>query len=143
MSTRERRDRSNESDRFLSELLSNALHTHCDIDSGKEIALAAVGGYGRGELSPGSDLDILFLHSGKIHQDKLKAIVNDVLYPLWDKTSVDHSVRTRSETREAASADLRVATGLLDIRLIAGNPDVVAAVQSDAVENWRKSAKEN
>ncbi|MEY4418978.1 MAG: hypothetical protein RIR15_300, partial [Actinomycetota bacterium] len=143
MSTRERRDRSNESDRFLSELLSNAVHTHCDLDSGKEIALAAVGGYGRGELSPGSDLDILFLHTGKISQEKLKSVVNDVLYPLWDKTSVDHSVRTRSETRDSSEADLRVATGLLDIRLVAGNADLVAAVQSDAIEYWRKNAKEN
>jgi [protein-PII] uridylyltransferase len=65
------------------------------------------------------------------------------LYPLWDKKSVDHSVRTRSETREAASTDLRVATGLLDIRLIAGNADLVAAVQLDAIEFWRKNAKEN
>jgi [protein-PII] uridylyltransferase len=113
------------------------------MDSGKEIALAAVGGYGRGELSPGSDLDILFLHTGKIAQDALKAVVNDVLYPLWDKTSVDHSVRTRSETRDSADSDLRVATGLLDIRLIAGNADLVAAVQSDAIEYWRKGAKEN
>ena len=142
MSTRERRDRSNESDRFLSQLFHDALHTHCEPDTGKEIALAAVGGYGRGELSPGSDLDILILHNGKISQEKLKAIVNDLLYPLWDKNSVDHSVRTRSETREAASTDLRVATGLLDIRLIAGNADVVAAVQGDALEYWRKDAKQ-
>jgi [protein-PII] uridylyltransferase len=110
---------------------------------GKEIALAAVGGYGRGELSPGSDLDILFLHSGKVSAENLKAFVNDVLYPLWDKKSVDHSVRTRSETRDAASSDLRVATGLLDIRLIAGNPDLVAAIQLDALDFWRKNAKEN
>ena len=143
MSTRERRDRSNESDRFLSQLFHDALHTHCEPDTGKEIALAAVGGYGRGELSPGSDLDILILHNGKVSQEKLKAIVNDLLYPLWDKNSVDHSVRTRSETREAASTDLRVATGLLDIRLIAGNADVVAAVQGDALEYWRKDTKRN
>ena len=110
---------------------------------GKEIALAAVGGYGRGELSPGSDLDILFLHSGKVSAEDLKAFVNDVLYPLWDKKSVDHSVRTRSETRDAATSDLRVATGLLDIRLIVGNPDLVASVQLDALDFWRKNAKEN
>jgi [protein-PII] uridylyltransferase len=111
--------------------------------SGKEISLAAVGGYGRGELSPGSDLDIVFLHSGKVSPENLKAFVNEVLYPLWDTKSVDHSVRTRSETREAASADLRVATGLLDIRYIAGNPDLVSAVQADALDFWRKNAKEN
>ena len=143
MSTRERRERSNESDRFLSQLFNTAEKADGRKNLGKEIALAAVGGYGRGELSPGSDLDILFLHTGKVSADDLKAFVNDVLYPLWDKKSVDHSVRTRSETRDAASSDLRVATGLLDIRLIAGNPDLVAGVQLDALDFWRKNAKEN
>ena len=143
MSTRERRERSNESDRFLSQLFTTAEKVDGRKNLGKEIALAAVGGYGRGELSPGSDLDILFLHSGKVSAEDLKAFVNDVLYPLWDKKSVDHSVRTRSETRDAASSDLRVATGLLDIRLIAGNPDLVASVQLDALDIWRKNAKEN
>ena len=143
MSTRERRERSNESDRFLSQLFNTAEKADGRKNLGKEIALAAVGGYGRGELSPGSDLDILFLHTGKVSADDLKAFVNDVLYPLWDKKSVDHSVRTRSETRDAASSDLRVATGLLDIRFIAGNPDLVAGVQLDALDFWRKNAKEN
>ena len=143
MSTRERRDRSNESDRFLSQLFHKAIQDLGEAEMGKEIALAAVGGYGRGELSPGSDLDILFIHSGRVSSEKLKALVNDVLYPLWDTKSVDHSVRTRSETRDAAISDLRVATGLLDIRLITGNADLVANVQSDALELWRKNAKEN
>ena len=143
MSTRERRERSNESDRFLSQLFLDATKAQGRNNSGKEIALAAVGGYGRGELSPGSDLDIIFLHTGKVSSEDLKAFVNDVLYPLWDKKSVDHSVRTRGETRNVASSDLRVATGLLDIRLIAGNADLVAGVQLDAFESWRKNAKEN
>jgi [protein-PII] uridylyltransferase len=142
MSTRERRDRSNESDRFLSQLFHEAIQDLGEAEMGKEIALAAVGGYGRGELSPGSDLDILFIHSGRVSSEKLKALVNEVLYPLWDTKSVDHSVRTRSETRDAATSDLRVATGLLDIRLITGNADLVANVQSDALELWRKNAKE-
>ncbi|MFM1844094.1 MAG: hypothetical protein RLZ78_174 [Actinomycetota bacterium] len=143
MSTRERRERSNESDLYLSQLFHNAVQAQGGTHSGKEISLAAVGGYGRGELSPGSDLDIVFLHSGKVSPENLKVFVNEVLYPLWDTKSVDHSVRTRSETREAASADLRVATGLLDIRYIAGNPDFVSAVQVDALDFWRKNAKEN
>ena len=143
MSTRERRDRSNESDRFLSQLFHKALQDLGDAELGKEIALAAVGGYGRGELSPGSDLDILFIHSGRVSSEKLKAFVNEVLYPLWDSKSVDHSVRTRSETRDAATSDLRVATGLLDIRCITGNTDLVAHVHSDALELWRKNAKDN
>jgi [protein-PII] uridylyltransferase len=127
----------------LSQLFRDATQADGRSISGKEIALAAVGGYGRGELSPGSDLDIVFIHSGKVSPDDLKAFVNDVLYPLWDKKSVDHSVRTRSETREAAASDLRVATGLLDIRLIAGSADLVASVQLDALEFWRKNANEN
>lgn len=143
MSTRERRDRSNESDRFLSQLFHKAIQDLGDAELGKEIALAAVGGYGRGELSPGSDLDILFIHSGRVSSEKLKAFVNEVLYPLWDSKSVDHSVRTRSETRDAATSDLRVATGLLDIRFITGNADLVAHVHSDALELWRKNAKDN
>ena len=143
MSTRERRDRSNESDRYLSQLFQKAVQAHTGVDAGKEIALAAVGGYGRGELSPGSDLDILFIHSGKIKLEDLKSLVNEILYPLWDINSVDHSVRTRSETRDAAASDLRVATGLLDIRFIVGNPDLVANVQSDALEFWRRNSKEN
>ena len=143
MSTRERRERSNESDRFLSQLFQEALRAHFESDTGKEIALAAVGGYGRGELSPGSDLDILILHNGKIAEEKLKAIVNDLLYPLWDRNSVDHSVRTRSQTRDASASDLRVATGLLDIRLIAGNANLVSAVQADSLEYWRRDAQRN
>lgn len=143
MSTRERRERSNESDRYLSQLFEKAAKATGLNTSGKEIALAAVGGYGRGELSPGSDLDILFLHSGKLTSETLKNFVNEVLYPLWDSKSVDHSVRTRSETRDAAASDLRVATGLLDIRLITGNTDLVSAVHNDALDFWRKNAKEN
>ena len=113
------------------------------------MALAAVGGYGRGELCPGSDLDILILHNGQFNADVLLAFVNAVLYPIWDGTtsgngvprSVDHSVRTRNETRVAALADLKVAMGLLDIRLICGDPTLVAAVQHDAIDNWRKDAR--
>lgn len=143
MSTRARRDRSDESDRYLSHLFDKALAAHCQSDAGKEIALAAVGGYGRGELSPGSDLDILIIHSGRIPHEVLKAFVNDLLYPLWDRNSVDHSVRTRSQTREAAASDVRVATGLLDIRHIAGNSELIAAIHDDNLEFWKKNSKEN
>jgi [protein-PII] uridylyltransferase len=133
MGTRERRERSNESDRFISSLFTGV--------SG--VALAAVGGYGRGELSPGSDLDILFLHSGRVDGIVLSELVNTVLYPLWDKSfKVDHSVRTRSETRESAAQDLKVALGLLDIRLICGDADLVAAVQHDAIDQWRNNSRE-
>jgi [protein-PII] uridylyltransferase len=137
MATRERRERSNESDRFLRSLFMGAAN---EISG---VALAAVGGYGRGELSPGSDLDILFIHSGRVNETELGGLVNSVLYPLWDKSfKVDHSVRTRAQTRESASADLKVALGLLDIRLICGDADLVAAVQHDALDDWRSNSRQ-
>jgi [protein-PII] uridylyltransferase len=132
MGTRERRLRSNESDLLISELFQAS-----GADS-KEVAIAAVGSFGRGELSPGSDLDIVIIHTGSYSPAKLSEIVNAILYPLWDKKiKVDHSVRTRQEVRTALSEDLKVAMGLLDIRLICGSADLVADVANMALSAWR------
>jgi [protein-PII] uridylyltransferase len=136
MGTRERRTRSNEGDLLLSSLFNDSSANP------DEVAIAAVGGFGRGELSPGSDLDIVIIHTGSLDEKELSVLVNKILYPLWDKNvKIDHSVRTRSEMRGAAEADLKVALGLLDIRLVCGNPDLVEAVQVDALEAWRKNSK--
>jgi [protein-PII] uridylyltransferase len=105
------------------------------------MAIAAVGSFGRGELAPGSDLDIVILHNGSMEAAKLTDVVHRILYPLWDKKiKVDHSVRTYAETRVALQEDLKVAMGLLDIRLIVGSPDLVADVQVLALDNWRNNA---
>ena len=144
MGTRERRDRSNESDLLLTSLFESLPFHSSNAKTLEGIALAAVGGYGRGELSPGSDLDILILHSGKMSPNELSEIVNGVLYPLWDKNiKIDHSVRTRAETRDSASSDLKVAMGLLDIRLIVGDANLVAAVQHDSLDSWRQNSRHN
>lgn len=141
MGTRERRNRSNEGDLLLMQLFQSALLEVDGADS-DDVAIAAVGGFGRGELSPGSDLDILILHRGSLSEENLSSFVNKILYPLWDKKlKVDHSVRTRSEVREAAEADLKVILGLLDIRLVCGSPALVADVQIDALDEWRKNSK--
>ena len=143
MGTRERRNRSNEGDLLLSSLFKESkANPH-------EVAIAAVGGFGRGELSPGSDLDIVIIHTGSLPEGELSELVNKIMYPLWDKKlwdkniKVDHSVRTRSEMRAAAESDLKVAMGLLDIRLICGSADLVAAVQLDSLEMWRRNSKKN
>jgi len=141
MGTRERRIRSNEGDLLLTQLFQSTLLEVDGADS-DDVAIAAVGGFGRGELSPGSDLDILILHRGTLSEENLSSFVNKILYPLWDKKiKVDHSVRTRSEVREAAEADLKVILGLLDIRLICGSAALVADVQIDALDEWRKNSK--
>jgi [protein-PII] uridylyltransferase len=141
MGTRERRIRSNEGDLILSKLFQSALF-EVDSANSEDVAIAAVGGFGRGELSPGSDLDILILHRGTLSEEDLATFVNKILYPLWDqKIKVDHSVRTRSEVREAAEADLKVILGLLDIRLVCGSPALVADIQIDALDEWRKNSK--
>ncbi len=142
MGTRERRERSDSNDRKLSGLFFTALHASGLAD--RSLALAAVGGFGRGELSPGSDLDLLVLHDGSATESKLTEFVNALLYPLWDSgIAVDHSVRTRAQTRETSREDIRVAMGILDIRLIAGNSDLVESVATDISDDWRKGAKVN
>ena len=137
MGTRERRERSDSSDNLLVDLFSGALG-QCNI-SPEDISLSAVGGYGRGELSPGSDLDILFIHSGLSHE-VLTGFIKGVLDPLWkDGTHIDYSVRTRRETKQVATDDLKVALGLLDMRYLAGNQLLHDAVSADATNNWRKN----
>jgi [protein-PII] uridylyltransferase len=141
MGTRERRVRSNEGDQTLRELFQAALLEVHGVNP-DDVAIAAVGGFGRGELSPGSDLDILILHRGNLSAEVLSSFVNKILYPLWDKKiKVDHSVRTRSEVREVVDADLKAILGLLDIRLICGSAALVADVQIDAHDEWRKNSK--
>jgi [protein-PII] uridylyltransferase len=86
------------------------------------LALLAVGSHGRGDLAPGSDLDLLLVHSG---WPKVTAVADKLWYPIWDDPMpLDHSVRTLAQARDAAESDLRVALGLLDGRLVAGDPEL-------------------
>lgn len=138
MGTRERRDRSNSVDAELIGLFRAAQ----TLSGTAKVTLVAVGGYGNGELSPGSDIDILILHDGLLTENDLSGFVNALLYPLWDSgRAVDHSVRTRAQTRETASSDVKVAMGLLDSRFICGDRDLFEVTVNDANEEWRKSAK--
>ena len=137
MGTRERRDRSNQIDKALRVSFLECANQY--LSKPELVSLAAVGGYGRGELSPASDLDLLILHTGSEKPEVILEFVNAFLYPLWDQgRAIDHAVRTRSETREIANEDIRVALGLLDLRHIAGESELSNQVASDALENWRK-----
>ena len=137
MGTRERRDRSNQIDKALRVSFLECASKY--LSKPELVSLAAVGGYGRGELSPASDLDLLILHTGSEKPEVISEFVNAFLYPLWDQgRAIDHAVRTRSETREIANEDIRVALGLLDLRHIAGESELSNQVASDALENWRK-----
>jgi [protein-PII] uridylyltransferase len=83
--------------------------------------VVAVGGYGRGELCPYSDIDLLFLYQGKINSF-VKKLVNEILYFLWDSGfQVGYSCRSTKECLKLARSDLTVCTSLLESRHIIGN----------------------
>lgn len=140
MGTRERRERSDASDIELATLFRDAL-AHSEITE-NEIALCAVGGYGRGELAPGSDLDIVLLHNG-IAESRLTPFVSYFLNPLWSRgVQVDYSVRTRAQTRSVARSDFKVALGLLDLRYLGGNKALFDGVFTDVLKSWRRNIRE-
>ena len=91
-------------------------------------SIIAVGGYGRGELAPCSDLDLLFLlpNNLKINQSKhAEEVIQFILYILWDLGyTVGHSTRTIDDCIEKSKLDLTISTALLEKRFIVGNEDV-------------------
>lgn len=104
-------------------------------------ALVAVGGYGRGELSPRSDLDLMLLHDGTAGSGPVSALADSIWYPVWDLgLALDHSVRTPSEARAAAADDLKVQLGLLDARHVAGDAALTASLRGTALADWRDQA---
>ncbi|WP_338673183.1 [protein-PII] uridylyltransferase [Streptomyces sp. SCSIO 30461] len=104
-------------------------------------ALVAVGGYGRGELSPRSDLDLLLLHDGSADAGAIASLADRIWYPVWDLgIALDHSVRTAGEARATAGDDLKVQLGLLDARGVAGDLGLVAALRTAVLADWRNQA---
>ncbi|MGW3122604.1 [protein-PII] uridylyltransferase [Streptomyces sp. NPDC001107] len=104
------------------------------------VSLVAVGGYGRGELSPRSDLDLLLLHDGG-DPKAVAALADRIWYPVWDLgLALDHSVRTPAEARKTAGEDLKVQLGLLDARHIAGDLGLTAGLRTAVLADWRNQA---
>ncbi len=91
------------------------------------VALVALGGYGRGELSPWSDVDVMFLFPTKTKPSDAKPLqehlTNEILYILWDcGLKVGHSTRTIDDAFNEARKDIQTKTALLEARLVAGSP---------------------
>jgi [protein-PII] uridylyltransferase len=103
-----------------------------------DVALVAVGGYGRRELLPRSDLDVVLLHAGR---DDIAGVADRIWYPVWDSgAELDHAVRTVPQARRVARNDLKVALGLLSARHVAGDPDLTERLRAGALEDWRAGA---
>ena len=87
----------------------------------RRVALIAQGGYGRAELNPNSDIDLLFIFPQRA--DAFVETVNEkILYALWDTgLSVGHAVRSVRDCVKLGGKDLKVKTALLDTRLLAGD----------------------
>ncbi|HEY0375566.1 MAG TPA: [protein-PII] uridylyltransferase [Pyrinomonadaceae bacterium] len=100
-------------------------------------ALVAVGGYGRAELAPYSDLDILFLYSNH-RTAQLRQVAEHVLRLLWDAgLTVGHSLRTVGDTVTTARADPHLQTALVHKRLVAGNRGIYNSL-AEALEKDRR-----
>ncbi len=90
----------------------------------ERLAVIAVGGYGRGELAPHSDVDLLFLHPYK-PTPRIEQIVETLLYTLWDlKLKVGHAIRSVDDALRTARGDLTVMTADLETRLLVGDADL-------------------
>ena len=105
-----------------------------------DIVLIAVGGYGRRELSPHSDLDILLVHKSV---KNIGEIASKMWYPIWDAgVKLGHAVRTPKETIQLCSTDLDTATALVTARVIAGNQKLGNELIGEASSSWKKNGRQ-
>ncbi|MEA3206577.1 MAG: [protein-PII] uridylyltransferase, partial [Verrucomicrobiota bacterium] len=116
------RDRAALLDIVLRHLFEGAVEGSAYADKTPPVALLAIGGYGRGELSPYSDVDILFLHDSARVTGEATEVIEQVLYMLWDVGfKVGHSTRSIDEAIKLANSDVLTKTSLLESRFLAGD----------------------
>ena len=90
----------------------------------QKCAVLAQGGYGRGELNPFSDVDLLFLYPWKVNPF-VESVAEKILYSLWDTgMQLGHAVRSVPECARLAARDFKVKTALLDARFLCGDADL-------------------
>lgn len=103
------------------------------------VALLAVGGYGRGELAPYSDLDLLLVHDARPRKvsNEIEPIASALWYPLWDAgVKLGHAVRRVDEQLDLVDGDLDSATALLTARFLAGDEEIAADVTRRGRKSW-------
>ena len=127
---------SDATDKWLATVFAEAISGEKKSD---DIVLIAVGGYGRRELAPQSDLDVLLVHRGV---KNIGEIASKIWYPVWDaKVKLGHAVRTPKETVQMCASDLDTATSLITGRVIAGNAALGREVLDDAMASWKKRGR--
>lgn len=120
-------------------LMAKAAEIGIAEDSG--FAVVGIGGLGRHELLPHSDLDLMLLHDNK-SDDVLGKVADKLWYPLWDaNVRLDHSVRTVSGALSVANADMIAALGMLDARHIAGDARLSDELIAGARRQWRSAIR--
>jgi len=139
MTAAERHARSDRADAVCVDALASTLRD-LGIEDETGFALVAVGGYGRRELAPHSDLDVVLVHAADVD---VRRVAEQVWYPLWDAgPPLDHAVRALPEVTEAAAADPRVALGMLDARHLAGDPNLTLLLRGEVLSRWRREARD-
>lgn len=122
-------------DEWIREVWTRAFE---EVKVSKRVALVAVGGYGRGELAPFSDLDIMLIHDGAKNIDDL---ASKIWYPIWDSgLKLGHSVCTVKQATELAKSELDAATALLSVRLLAGDESLANELSIEGVKTWKAGA---
>jgi len=114
----------------LYSFVSERIYPVQNLSLGERIALVAVGGYGRGTLAPGSDIDLLFLLPWR-QTPWGEQVMEYILYMLWDVgLKVGHATRNINDTIRIAKDDISVRTSLLETRFLAGNKTLYDDLQS-------------
>ena len=109
---------------YLQAQLVRLAYEHVTGDSTPELAIVGLGGTGRGEMAPHSDLDLMFLTRSKPSRE-VEKVVEAVLYLLWDlQLKVGHSLRSIDELIKLARKDMTIRTAFLEARLLWGSEDI-------------------
>src|SRR4051794_11154405 len=103
------------------------------------LALVAVGGYGRAELCPQSDIDVMLVHDGR---RDVAAVADRIWYPIWDEgLHLGHSVSTVREAVDVSGDVLDTATSLLSTRHVAGDTALTERLARAGEDHWHRHSK--